>query len=305
MKICSLVPSGTEILYALGLGDEIVGISHECDHTPDALTKPRILRTIINQDHLSSEEIDGAVRASIKHQQSLYRVDLDALQRAQPDLILTQELCDVCAVDTAQVSEVLRVLPYKPRVISLHPHTLSEALENIRLVAEATGRQAQAEQLLALFRERIHRVQERLAGLSHRPRVFCVEWLEPPMACGHWVPEMVERAGGMEVLGQAGEPSRYVTPEEIVAAQPDVLVLMPCGFPIERTRKELSALMDQSWWHHVPAVGDGRVYLVNGPAYCNRSGPRLIDGIELLAKLLHPDRCAALLPSSESLEARL
>ena len=305
MRICSLLPSATEILYALGLGDQIVGVSHECDYPAGALTKPRILRTTINQSHLSSEEIDQKVRASLKRHESLCRIDEDALRRAHPDLILTQELCDVWAIDAVQVSAALQALPYKPRVLSLHPHTLSEALEDIRLVAEATGRQAQAEELLQSCRRRIHRVQEQLAGISRRPRVFCVEWLKPPMACGHWVPEMVELAGGIEVLGRAGQPSRYVTEEEIVSARPEVLVLMPCGFSMERTRRESPVLLSQSWWDEIPATQNGQIYLVNGPAYFSRSGPRLIDGIELLATLFHPDRYTVLFPSSESLEARL
>ena len=297
MRICSLLPSATEILYALGLGDDVVGVSHECDYPPDALRKPKVIRTLIDQDTRSSEEIDQEVHRSLERRESLYQVDAEALRRLHPDLIVTQELCDVCAIDATQVSAALRALSYQPDVISLHPHTLQEMLEDIRLVGERVGHQAQAEELVASYRRRIDQVQTRLAGISRRPRVFCLEWLAPPMATGHWVPEMVELAGGIEVLGRAGQPSRYANAEEIVDARPEVLILMPCGFSIERTRRELAVVSAQPWWGRIPAVRDGQVHLVNGPAYFNRAGPRLIDGIELLASVLHPDRCAGLLPA--------
>jgi iron complex transport system substrate-binding protein len=296
MRLCSLVPSGTEILYALGLGESLVGVSHGCDYPPDALQKPKVIRTVIDQDRLSSDDIDRAVRVSLERGKSSYEVDEEALRRAAPELIVTQELCDVCAIDTTEVSQALRTLTYQPRVISLHPHTLNESLGEIRLVGEVTGHQREADQLLRSYRERIERVQARLRGIAHRPWVFCLEWLKPLMASGHWVPEMVALAGGTEVLGRVGGSSRYVTGDEVVAARPEVLIVMPCGFPIERTRRELPLLTTQPWWNELPAVRDGRAYVVNGPAYFNRSGPRLIDGIELLAGLLHPDRCAALVP---------
>lgn len=296
MRICSLLPSGTEILYALGLGDQVVGVSHECDYPPDALSKLKVVRTHIESARASSDEIDDAVRRSLERGESLYRVDGEALAQVRPDLIVTQELCEVCAIDEREVSEALRHLPYRPQVVSLHPHTLEELLAEIPLVGERTGRRREAEQLVASLRERIARVRERLSGIAERPRVFCLEWLKPPMASGHWVPEMVELAGGTEVLGRAGEPSRYVTGEEVAAARPEVVVLMPCGFSIERTRRELPLLTAQPWWTSLPAVRRGRVTLVDGPAYFNRSGPRLVDGIELLAGLLHPDRCGGLIP---------
>ena len=305
MRICSFLPSATEILYTLGVGEQIVGVSHECDYPPDAQHKPKVIRTIIEQDERSSEEIDQAVRTSLERQQSLYQIDQETLRRLHPDLIVTQELCDVCAIDSAQVAKALRALPDQPDIISLHPHTLEEMLEEIRVVGERVGRQAEAERCLTSYRERIRRVQSWVAQDATRPRVFCLEWLKPPMACGHWVPQMVELARGREVLGRVGEPSRYVQPEEIVAAAPEILILMPCGFSIERTRQELSVLTAQSWWDEVPAVYAHQVYLVNGPAYFNRSGPRLIDGIELLAALLHPEQCHSVLPPGEQVVARL
>ena len=293
MRICSLLPSATEILFALGLGEQVVGVTHECDYPLEALEKPKVIRTVIDQHDLSSEEIDRRVRVALERRESLYLVDEDALRRARPDLIVTQELCEVCAIDSAQVFEALRNLPSRPRVVSLHPHTLEEALQDIRLVGEVTGREREAARLLVSLRERIERVRTLVAGAS-QPRVFCLEWLDPPMVSGHWVPEMVGLAGGHEVLGRAGELSRYVTWDEVTAAQPEVLIVMPCGFQIERTRRELPTLAARSWWPTLPAVRDGRVYLVNGPAYFNRSGPRLVEGIELLAGLLHPEQFADL-----------
>lgn len=288
MRICSFVPSATEILYVLGLGDDLVGVSHACDYPPAARRKPRVIRTIINQERASSVAIDCAVRGSLARGESLYRVDEPLLRRLRPDLVLTQKLCDVCALNPAQAEGVLNALPARPDMIALHPHTLEEMLQDIRLIGARTGRIERADTLIRGFRARLARVRERLDGVTTRPRVFCLEWLQPPMAAGHWVPEMVELAGGREALGRAGEPSRYVSWEEIEAAAPEVLVLMPCGFPIERTRRELPILKAQPAWGTLPAVRAGRVYLVDGSAYFSGAGPRLIDGIELLAGLFHP-----------------
>jgi len=296
MRICSFFPGGTELLYALGLGEAIVGVSHECDYPPAARMKPTVIRTVIDQERLSSEAIDATVRQAIERRMSLYTVDADALRRARPDLIVSQELCDVCAIDTAQVAEAVRVLPDRPRVLSLHPHTLEESLEEIRLVGEATGTQDAAERLLRGCRTRLVRVAALVAHERRRPKVFCLEWLNPLMASGHWVPEMVERAGGVEVLGQAGASSRSVEWGQVQAAAPEVLIVMPCGFSIARTRRELPELTTLPGWDTLPAVRDGQVYLVDGPSYFNRAGPRLVDGIELLAGLLHPERCAHLIP---------
>ncbi len=296
MRICSLLPSATEILYALGLGDEIVAVSHECDYPADALQKPKAIRTVIDQDHASSETIDQQVRQALRDHESLYQVDTALLARLAPDVVVTQELCEVCAIDTATVFVALRALPHPPQVVTLHPHTIEHMFGEIRLLGQVTGRDEEAQRLITSARARIERVQARLRDVTHRPRVWCIEWLKPPMASGHWVPEQVALAGGVEVLGRPGEPSRYVSEEEIVASKPDILVLMPCGFPIERTRRELAILTAQPWWSRLPAVQRGQVFIVNGPAYFNRSGPRLIDGIELLAGVFHPDRCRDLIP---------
>jgi len=291
MTICSLLPSATEILYALGLGDQVIGVSHECHFPPEVNSKPRVVQSAIDQDRCSSEDIDRLVRDALQHRESLYRIDTELLRHLRPQLIVTQDLCDVCAIDTGSVHDVLRSLPYRPTVLSLHPHTLSEALEDIRILGSATGRLHEAARLIEQLQARIHRVRQRLKGVSRVPRVVCVEWLSPVMACGHWVPELVELAGGHEALGEAGKPSRVVPWEAVQRAQPDALILMPCGFLIDRTRRELDVLQRQPGWETLPAVQEGRVFLVNGPAYFNQSGPRLIDGLEILATLFHPERC--------------
>ena len=300
MRICSFVPSGTEILFALGLGEQIVGVTHECVVPSSGRAIPKVVDTSIAHDHFSSAEIDQAVQTAMRRHEGLYRVDAEALRQARPDLIVTQSLCEVCAIGPGEVSEAVRLLSYQPRVVSLHAHTLTEALEEIRRVGEGTGRLAEAEALLEQARQRLDRVRELIGRDAARPRVFCLEWLAPLMASGHWVPEMVELAGGTEVLGRVGEPSRYVSAEHVVAARPEVLVLMPCGFPIERTRRELPVLTNQPWWKELPAVRQERAFLVDGPTYFNSSGPRLVDGVELLAGLFHPEMCAELIPAGSS-----
>ena len=300
MKICSFLPSATEIVYALGLGNQLVGVSHECDFPPEARQKPRVVTTTIKQNETSSAEIDQRVQTCLRTGESLYQLDLSRLRELQPDVVITQELCQVCAIDASQVLNQLRDLPHQPKIISLHPHTLAEALEDIRIIGQEIGQLEAATTFIKTLTQRVERVRSFVEDVPNQPRVFCLEWLEPPMACGHWVPEMVEMAGGIEVLGRAGEQSRYVTWPEIVEAKPEVIVLMPCGFPIERTKRELSIVTSRPEWRDLPAVRNGQVYVVDGPAYFNCSGPRLIDGIELLAGLLHPDRCRDLIPQGSA-----
>ena len=297
MKICSLLPSATEIVCALGLEKELVGVTHECVFPPAARQKPRIVRTTIDQDRLSSHAIHQAVEASLRAGQSLYVLDQELLERLQPDLIITQDLCEVCAIDSREVNACLGTLASRPQILSLHPHTLEEALADILRVGHAADREDAARAFVARLRERIAAVRQRVAGAVHRPRVLCLEWMDPVMNAGHWVPELVVLAGGHDVLGRAGELSRVVRWEDVVAADPEMLIVMPCGFPLERTRQEISALTARASWRQLSAVSAGRVFLVNGPAYFNQSGPRIVDGVELLATLLHPDRCRYVFPA--------
>lgn len=299
MKVCSLLPSATEILFALGRGDDLVGVSHECHFPSEALGKPRVIKPRIDQERMSSREIDTAVRDAVANNKRLYDLDEKVLLEGEPDLIVTQKLCKVCAVDTSQVQEVIQALPKQPKVLSLHPHTLSDLLQDILLIGEAVGASQQAEVLVDRLKIRMERIRDRLKGIK-RPRVFCLEWFEPLMSSGHWVPEQVELAGGHEVIGQAGSPSQRVTSDAIVKASPEVMILMPCGFSVERSRQELPVLTGQSWWDRLPAVSSKQVYVVDGPSYFNQSGPRTIEGIELLAGLIHPDLCADLVPSGSA-----
>lgn len=290
LKICSLLPSSTEILYALGLDDQVVAVTHECDYPPQAMSKPRVTESLIDHQRLTSIEIDHHVSSNIGRHGSIYRLKEDLLDQLKPDLIITQELCDVCAVSYKDVQRAARVLDGRTRVVSLEPNTLDEVLDTILLVGELTGRKETAEAKVRELRERLARVRGLVRGAS-RPRVYAMEWLNPPFSGGHWVPEMVEIAGGQEVLGKAGLKSERIAPERILEAQPEIVVLMPCGFSLERTVQEYRRNDFFKGWEELPAVRKGQVYAVDGSSYFNRSGPRLVDGVEMLAAIFHPDRC--------------
>jgi iron complex transport system substrate-binding protein len=289
VRICSLLPSATEIVYALGLGDQLYGVTHECDFPPEATTKPTVIRPVFDPSTLSSLEIDHAVTKRFGRGEGIYTIDLDRLQRADPDLILTQELCDVCAVPYGEVKRSVDQLGRRAKLLSLSPTLLGDVLEDIRRVGEATGRSAQAEALVEHLQSRIDEVAEKAATSVTRPATFCLEWADPIYAAGHWVPEMVELAGGADGLGIKGEPSVPIEWDRVLHYAPEVIILMPCGFDVERTVRELPLVTRLPGWSDLPAVQRGRVYAVNGSAYFNRSGPRLVDGLELLAKILHPE----------------
>lgn len=289
MKICSLLPSATEILYILDLNDQVIAVTHECDFPPEAATKPHVTQNVIDHEKLTSFEIDHQVAQSVGHHGSIYRLNEQLLDTLQPDLIVTQELCQVCAVSYSEVKRASRVLDGRTRVISLEPNTIDEMLDNILQVGEITGRLALAEQRMAELRARLNEVRQRVENTA-RPRVYAMEWLDPPYSGGHWVPEMVEIAGGTEVLGRHAAKSARLTPQQIIDAAPEVIVLMPCGFSLERTLEEYRRTPMFPAWRDLPAVRNGQLYAVNGSAYFNRSGPRLVDGVEILASILHPDR---------------
>lgn len=288
MRICSLLPAATEILCALGLQEAIVGISHECDYPPAIRGRPRLTRSRTT-DFGESIGIDQQVRQSLALGEALYVLDEELLDSLRPDLVVTQSLCSVCAVGSEAASRALQRLSPKPQVVSLHPHSLDALFKEIRLLGRLTSRKAQAEVLVAALVKRIEAVQQAIAASGNPPRrVVCLEWLDPLMSAGHWVPEMVEVAGGCELLGRQGQPSRRVTADALLKADPEMLILMPCGFSIERTRSELPMLAQSAWWGKLTAVRQGNIRLVDGPAFFNRCGPRTITGIELLASLLHP-----------------
>jgi iron complex transport system substrate-binding protein len=288
VRIVTLLPSATEIVCALGLADRIVGITHECDYPPEIRRLPRVVRAKIDSAALGSAEIDAQVAKALSQGESLYETDTDALRAIGPDLLITQDLCDVCALPGDDIESIVRALPGPPDVLRLHPHSLADILGDILSVGAATGRAAEARRLVAGLRARIARVEASARGRS-RPRVCCLEWTDPPFCAGHWVPEMVALAGGEDVIGRAGRPSFRVEWAAIAAANPEVVVLMPCGYSVERARREGAALAGRDEWRALPATAAGRVYATDANAFFSRSGPRVVDGLEILGAVLHPD----------------
>ena len=293
MRIVSLVPSATETLFALGLGDEVIAVTHECDWPPEVLDRPKITRDLI-EPGLSAREIDAAVRERTDRGESIYELDADRLADLQPDLIVTQALCAVCAVSYDDVRAVAERIPSRPRVISLDPNTIGEALGDVRTLAEATDRRDEGVALVHDASMRIDRVRLAVRA-ARRPRVAALEWLDPPFVAGHWTPQLIDYAGGEDVLGLAGERSEVTSWELVAAAEPDVVVVMPCGYDARRAREEAETYRDR-----LDSLGAGQVVAVEAAAYFSRPGPRLVDGLELLAWLLHPDRFPEPPPAAEA-----
>jgi iron complex transport system substrate-binding protein len=297
MRICSLLPGATEIAFALGLGDDVVGVTHECDYPAEAQQKPVIVRSAIDSHRMTSLEIDRWVSERLRNNQSLYIIDEEGLREAAPDVILTQGLCDVCAIDYTEVVAAGDTLPHKPKIVSLTPNCLTDVLNDIARVGEATAQSHKAKTFVRGLEQRIASVRERAAQSSTRPRVACLEWFDPIYFAGHWVPEMIELAGGHDVLGRKGEPSAKIAWDKVVELAPDVIVLMPCGYDVQRALNEAGVLQKLEGWRELPAVKAGKVYAVNGHAFFSRPGPRLVDGLEILAHLIHPEifpRCMPL-----------
>lgn len=286
MRIVSLLPSATDIVYSLGLGDSLVGRTHECDWPMGIGSVPVVTADRLATASMSSREIDRAVGSSVHSGSSIYTLDHDALAAARPDLIITQELCDVCAVSYREVSAAARMLEGDVRVVSLEPRSIDDILAHVELVGSMTGAEAVAEAIVQEARSRLDDVRRAVDG---RPRVrtFCVEWLDPIYAAGHWVPEQVEIAGGEEVLGIPHQQSRPLNWEAVLEASPDALVLLPCGLSIERALAEIEVLARRPGWSDLPAVRNGNVTAVDGPSYFNRPGPRVVRGVEVLAWTLH------------------
>jgi iron complex transport system substrate-binding protein len=283
MRIVSLVPHATELLFALGLGDQVIAVTHECDHPPQALELPHITRDALTIG-LSAAEIDAAVRERTEQGQAIYQLDEDALSALQPDLIVTQALCPVCAVSYEDVAKLAGELASKPKVISLDPHTLGETLDDVRTIAEATARRERGIELVGEIAARIDRVKLAVRSTA-RPRVAALEWLDPVFVAGHWTPQLIELAGGEDVLGLPGEHSIAVPWEAVIAAAPEIVVVMPCGYDAPRAHLEALEHADR-----LASIGSRRVVAVNASAHFSRPGPRLIDGLELLAHILHPER---------------
>ncbi len=298
MNICSLVPGATEVVAALGLEDRLVGISHECD-TPGTLAHvPVMVRGRIDSHRLSSAQIDAQVGELLSGGSGLYELDEARLLAAKPDLLITQDLCEVCAITPAQVARVLRTLSPTPRMVTLHPHRLEDVLLDIERLGAAMEREEAGRQLADALRRRLDTVRTTVRAESRHIKVACLEWLSPLYSAGHWVPDMVEAAGGTDALATAGLPSRKIEWEALAACAPEVIVLMPCGFTVARAKAELAEMTHHPEWQHLPAVQRGEVYLVDALSYFSRPGPRLVEGVEQLAAILHPSCYDRRLPAA-------
>ena len=287
MRIVSLLPSATEILFALGFDREIVGVSHECDFPPRARTKTVVIHSRIPHDAVP-EEIDRLVREYVHRGESLYAVDAEVLEALAPDLIITQDLCHVCAASPDDLATALARFDRRPEVLCLNPQDLGDVWRDILWVGEETFRGLQAEELVKEIGGRIGALEQQLQLVVHRPRVAFLEWLQPFYVGGHWVPEMIARAGGEDVFGTARTPSFRITLEDVIEAAPEILMIAPCGYNAERVRDEYRAMIFPEEWKSIPAVRNGRVYALEANSYFSRPGPRLITGLEALAKLFHP-----------------
>ncbi len=282
MRIVSLVPSATEMLFALGLGADLIAVTHECDYPPEAQELPKITRDVLPAG-LSAAEIDAAVKERTLAGESIYELDVEMLHDLRPDLIVTQALCSVCAVSYDDVRAVAEEIDPRPELISLDPHTVGEVLGDARTLAQATDRKDAAVELVEQAAARIDRIRITVRR-ARRPRVAALEWLDPPFAAGHWMPQLIAYAGGEDVLGFAGEQSEERTWAEIAAVRPDIVIVMPCGYDAEIAHREAEMHLSE-----LAAVGAGEVVAVDAAAYFSRPGPRIVDGLELLAHIIHPE----------------
>ncbi|MCS6916993.1 MAG: cobalamin-binding protein [Chitinophagales bacterium] len=287
MRIVSLLPSATEIICILGLEDQLAGVTHECDFPEFVRSLPKVTQSLIPPE-ATSAEIDSLVRQRLQTNRALNTLDLPVLETLRPDLIVTQALCDVCAVAEEEVRAAACSLPGTPRVINLEPQTLSEIFAAIRQVAQAVGREQKADEVIERLLARVNAVAARSARQTYRPRVALLEWLDPPFCCGHWNPELVRLAGGIEGLGQEGKPSRTIRWQDVVAWQPEVVVIACCGFRVGRTLEDVPLLESVAGWAELPAVRSGQVFIVDGSHYFSRPGPRVVDSLEMLAHAINP-----------------
>jgi iron complex transport system substrate-binding protein len=290
LRLVSLLPSATEMACALGLADELVGITHCCDYPSEIRGKPRVVHANIPVAELTLRQIDVAVSECLHAGRSLYQVDEALLRSLAPTHVLTQDLCEVCAPAGDEVARALQCLSVRPKVLSMSPHSIADIYRDIRDLGSAVRKIDRAEALIASAEKRLEAVTSRVAKARHRPRVFCAEWLDPLYCCGHWVPEQVEIAGGFDPLGRKWADSVRVSWEAVRHAAPEVLIMMPCGYDSKGAAEHAHWLTEQPGWADLPAVRDHRIFAADG-GYFNRPGPRVIDGVELLASLLHPDLC--------------
>jgi iron complex transport system substrate-binding protein len=297
MRIVSLLPSATEILYALGLSDSVIGVTHECDFPPGAARKPILIKPRVDP-HAAPADIDRQVRELVSRGESIYAIDARLLASLEPDLIVTQDLCHVCAASTDDLATALTRFQKPPRVLTLTPHSLDDVWQDIASVGEATGADEIAKPLILSLKRRVAHVESLVTQMKNRPRVLCLEWLDPYYVAGHWVPEMVAKAGGEDVLARPREPSFKVTTEEIAETNAEIVLIMPCGYDAAKNAAQFTAMAVPESWHSLPAWRDRRIYAVDANSYFSRPGPRLSDGVEILAHLFHPDLLSGELPAA-------
>jgi iron complex transport system substrate-binding protein len=293
MRIVSLLPSATEILFALGLGHQVVGVTHECDYPSEVRSLPVLTKCVFDSEKMTQEEIDNEVKRLAADGESLYRIHDELLQAADPDLIVTQDLCHVCAITPGEVQRAVHFLRKKPEIISLSPKLLDDVFADIYTVARSAG--IEAGDVIGKLQARVKRIAP-AATLRQQPKVGCLEWLEPLWRTGHWIPGMVQLAGGEEVLAEAGKPSRSLSWEELESKNPDILILMPCGYNLSRAREEFSRVRQSYPWKNLQAYRNQAIFVVDANSYFSRSGPRLVDGLEMLAEMFHPEYFANLAP---------
>jgi iron complex transport system substrate-binding protein len=295
VRICSLLPSATEILFALGLGDSVVGVTHECDFPPEASKKPSLIRPRVDPQ-ASPAVIDRQVANLVSRGESIYSVDAELLASLAPDLIITQDLCHVCAASPDDLATVLARFSKRPKILSLTPHSLADVWDDIRKIGEATGRRRDAQGLAINLQQKVAAIEMRVAN-APRPRVLCLEWMDPFYIAGHWVPEMVVKAGGEDVLGRVGEPSFRATVEQMAETDAEIIIVMPCGYSSRRAAGEFDLNVLPPSWGKLPAIRDRRIFAVDANSYFSRPGPRLTGGLELLVHLFHPQIVPLNLPS--------
>ena len=286
-RVVSLLPSATEILYELGLGDRIFGVTHECNHPPEAAAKPQVIQSVIDTASMTSSQINTATYNLLNQHQEIFRLDEEMLKAARPDLIISQETCEACAAHAGNLETALSILPKRPKVYSMDPHTLSDILDSVTELGNIMGSAARADEITRALRARI----DRIAGVptQKRPRVLAVEWIDPLFTAGHWIPEMVCIAGGKNMISTPGEYSRQMDVSEAVRADPDIIIMMPCGFDTKRTVTEYAALKENGEWCALRAVREGRVFAVDADSFFSKSGIRTVDGLEILARIIRPD----------------
>ena len=300
MKIVSFLPSATEILYELGAGDQVLAVTHECNYPVQAKTKPKVIHASFNPEKMSSHEIDNKVVQLVKTGQDIYILDEQVLKNADPDLIVAQGICEVCSPYTREINRAVTLLGGRPEVIILDPKNLDDILQNIIQIGDKVSKQENAKNFVTKLQKRIDIIRE--TPKISRPKVLCIEWLDPLYTAGHWVPQMVEIAGGINGISSTGEKSRRMEVDEIAKFDPDIIILMPCGFDLLRTIIEYEKLLENENWRNLKAVEQGQVYAVNANEYFSKPGPRTVTGLEILAKIIHPDTFLDLKTPEQSIQ---